>query len=67
MKLRALFSQFKRALLSDRAVVETDVLIVGGGPAGLSTAIKIKQLAPSIRIILLEKGSAIGVPLVTLP
>lgn len=67
MKLRALFSQFKRALSTDRAVVETDVLIVGGGPAGLSTAIKIKQLAPSIRIILLEKGSAIGVPLVTLP
>ena len=60
-------SQFKRLLSTERAVVETDVLIVGGGPAGLSTAIKIKQLAPSIRVILLEKGSAIGIPLVHLP
>lgn len=41
-----------------------DVLIIGAGPAGLSSAIKLKQLALSakkeIRICLIEKGSQIG-------
>jgi electron-transferring-flavoprotein dehydrogenase len=31
--------------MNDRDVMEYDVLIVGGGPSGLSAAIKIKQLA----------------------
>ena len=60
MKLHSLCPQFKRLLSAERTVVETDVLVVGGGPAGLSTAIKIKQLAPQTRVILIEKGSAIG-------
>ena len=31
--------------MNERDVMEYDVLIVGGGPSGLSAAIKIKQLA----------------------
>ncbi|XP_062514675.1 electron transfer flavoprotein-ubiquinone oxidoreductase, mitochondrial-like [Corticium candelabrum] len=48
----------------ERAVDETDVLIVGGGPAGMAAAIRLKQLAnesgDDIRVCLLEKAAETG-------
>jgi electron-transferring-flavoprotein dehydrogenase len=37
-----------------------DAVIVGGGPAGLAAAIRLKQLSPDTSVCLLEKGSEIG-------
>lgn len=48
----------------ERYVDEADVLIVGGGPAGMSAAIRLKQLAvqdgKELRVCLVEKSSEIG-------
>jgi len=48
----------------ERFADETDVLIVGGGPAGMTTAIKLKQLAAEqdmdLKVTVVEKASEIG-------
>ncbi len=50
--------------LPEREAMDFDVVIVGGGPAGLSAAIRLKQLAEQgggeISVVVLEKGSEVG-------
>lgn len=62
---------FRRALINrplarlqqtavKRPEMETDVLIVGAGPAGLSAAIRLKQLQPNLSVTVIEKASEVG-------
>ena len=46
--------------LEPREAMEFDVVIVGGGPAGLASAIRLKQLDENINVVVLEKGAEIG-------
>ncbi len=50
--------------MAERESMEYDVVIVGAGPAGLATAIRLKQLATQnnreISVCVLEKGSEVG-------
>src|SRR6201989_1976413 len=50
--------------MTERESMQYDVVIVGGGPAGLSAGIRLKQLANEaareLSVCILEKGSEVG-------
>lgn len=48
-----------------REAMEFDVVIVGGGPAGLACAIRLKQLNAALSVCVVEKGVEIGAHLVS--
>ena len=46
--------------MSERESMQYDVVIVGAGPAGLSCAIRLKQLKPELSVCVIEKASTVG-------
>lgn len=48
------------ALHQQRESMEFDIVIVGAGPAGLSAAIRLKQIHPELSVTIVEKGTEVG-------
>src|SRR6185369_5586104 len=51
--------------MAERESLEVDVLIVGGGPAGLAAAYHLRQLNKDVSIAVLEKGKEIGAHIIS--
>lgn len=46
--------------MAEREIIETDVVIVGAGPAGLAAAIRLKQKSSDVSVTVVEKSAEIG-------
>jgi len=46
--------------MSEREIMEYDVIVVGAGPSGLSCAIRLKQKKPELTVAVIEKGAEVG-------
>jgi len=46
--------------MSEREVMEYDVVTVGAGPSGLAFALRLKQLRPELSVCVIEKASTVG-------
>jgi electron-transferring-flavoprotein dehydrogenase len=46
--------------MAERDIIETEIVIVGAGPAGLAAAIRLKRRSPQTAVIVVEKAAEIG-------
>src|SRR5213593_1331275 len=51
--------------MSERETLEVDVLVVGGGPAGLAAAYHLRKLNKDVSIAVIEKGKEIGAHIIS--